>query len=179
MTIRNLNLLAAAPEIFVLVMVSVILIVDLFLDDAHRHWSYVLTLGTLVVAAADHAGGGGPETRHAFNGMFVDDQMARVLKRSSASRVAAMLIYSRAYARAPRLFRGEFFALALFATLGMMVMISASHFLTLYLGLELLSLSLYSHGRAVARFGHRDRGGDEVLRARARWPRACCCMACR
>ena len=42
------------------------------------------------------------------------------------------------------MFRGEFFVLALFATLGMMVMISASHFLTLYLGLELLTLSLYA-----------------------------------
>ena len=42
------------------------------------------------------------------------------------------------------MFRGEFFTLSLFATLGMLVMISASHFLTLYLGLELMSLSLYS-----------------------------------
>src|SRR3989475_5571826 len=42
------------------------------------------------------------------------------------------------------LYRGEYFVPALFATLGMMVMISASHFLTLYLGLELMSLCLYS-----------------------------------
>jgi NADH-quinone oxidoreductase subunit N len=42
------------------------------------------------------------------------------------------------------MFSGEFFSLVLFATLGMMVMISANHFLTLYLGLELLSLSLYA-----------------------------------
>jgi NADH-quinone oxidoreductase subunit N len=54
------------------------------------------------------------------------------------------LVYSREYARTRQLFRGEFFALALFATLGMLVMISASHLLTLYLGLELLSLSLYA-----------------------------------
>ena len=76
-----------------------------------------------------------------------------------------MLVYSRAYIAARGMFRGEFFALALFATLGMMVMISANHLLTLYLGLELMSLSLYSHGGAAARFGGRDRGGDEVLRA--------------
>jgi NADH-quinone oxidoreductase subunit N len=55
-----------------------------------------------------------------------------------------MLVYSRAYLAARGLFRGEFFVLVLFATLGMMIMISASHLLTLYLGLELLSLSLYS-----------------------------------
>src|SRR5262249_42863452 len=58
--------------------------------------------------------------------------------------VLAMLIYGRQYTRLRGLFRGEFFALALFSTLGMMIMVSASHFLTLYLGLELMSLSLYS-----------------------------------
>ena len=56
----------------------------------------------------------------------------------------AMLVYSRPYLAARGLFRGEFFVLVLFATLGMMVMISANHLLTLYLGLELMSLSLYA-----------------------------------
>jgi NADH-quinone oxidoreductase subunit N len=58
--------------------------------------------------------------------------------------VSAMLIYSRRYAAARGMYRGEFFTLVLFATLGMMVMISANHLLSLYLGLELLSLSLYA-----------------------------------
>jgi NADH-quinone oxidoreductase subunit N len=56
----------------------------------------------------------------------------------------AMLVYSRSYLMVRGLFTGEFLALVLFATLGMMVMISASNFLTLYLGLELLALSLYT-----------------------------------
>jgi NADH-quinone oxidoreductase subunit N len=55
-----------------------------------------------------------------------------------------VLVYSRDYLRIRGLYKGEFFVLALFALLGMMVMVSASHFLTLYLGLELLSLSLYA-----------------------------------
>jgi NADH-quinone oxidoreductase subunit N len=144
MTLSELNLAPAAPEVLILAAVSVILIVDLFIDDARRHWSYVLTLLTLAVAAVvTLATAGGPIT-HAFNGMFVDDPMADVLKVFVTIGVAAILIYSRLYTRARQLFRGEFFVLALFATLGMMVMISASHFLTLYLGLELLSLSLYS-----------------------------------
>jgi NADH-quinone oxidoreductase subunit N len=54
------------------------------------------------------------------------------------------LVYVRAYNAARALFTGEFFTLALFATLGMLVMVSANHFLTLYIGLELLSLSLYA-----------------------------------
>jgi NADH-quinone oxidoreductase subunit N len=55
-----------------------------------------------------------------------------------------MLVYSRLYLTVRGLFSGEFMVLTLFATLGMMVMISANHFLALYLGLELLSLSLYA-----------------------------------
>src|SRR5581483_4997817 len=70
--------------------------------------------------------------------------LADVLKVFVYVAVAAVLIYPRVYNRTRQLFRGEFFSLALFATLGMMVMISASHFLTLYLGLEMMSLSLYS-----------------------------------
>jgi NADH-quinone oxidoreductase subunit N len=143
MTFENLNLLPAAPEIFVLTMVCIILVIDLFLDEARRHWSYLLTLLTLA-AAAVMVFNGGSETRHAFNGMFVQDQMAQVLKIFICIAVAGMLIYARAFTRERALFRGEFFTLTLFATLGMMVMVSASHFLTLYLGLELMSLSLYS-----------------------------------
>src|SRR5438876_12030632 len=58
--------------------------------------------------------------------------------------VAACLVYSRTYIADRGMYRGEYFVLMLFATLGMMVMISANHFLTLYLGLELMSLCLYS-----------------------------------
>ena len=143
MTMSATSLAPAAPEIFLLAMVCAILVVDLFLDDARRHWSYGLTLlalaGTALLALS-----GGPGTRHAFNSMFVDDAMARVLKVFVCVSVAAMLVYGRAYCRERALFRGELFVLSLTATLGMMVMISASHFLTLYLGLELMSLSLYS-----------------------------------
>jgi len=76
--------------------------------------------------------------------MFVDDLMADVLKLAVYLSVMVLLAYSRPYIAARGLLRGEFFTLVLFATLGMMVMISANHLLTLYLGLELLSLSLYA-----------------------------------
>ena len=137
------SLAPAAAEIFVLIMVCAILVVDLFLSEARRHVSYVLTLLTLAVAAVVSLHGG-TEPRHAFNNMFVDDAMAQALKAFICLSVAAMLVYSRAYAQAREMFRGELFVLSLFATLGMMVMVSSTHFLTLYLGLELLSLSLYS-----------------------------------
>ena len=64
------------------------------------------------------------------------------------------------------MFRGETFVLTLFALLGMQVMISGNSFLTLYLGLELLSLSLYALVALAPRPPGRRRGGDEVLRPR-------------
>jgi NADH-quinone oxidoreductase subunit N len=76
--------------------------------------------------------------------MFVADPMSQVLKVATLLSVAVTLLYSRLYLEARELLRGEFLSLALFATLGMMVMISANHFLTLYLGLEILALSLYA-----------------------------------
>ena len=116
---------------------------DLFLTDESRWVSYLLTLASLVGCALLIIGGGG-ETVYTFNQMFVRDPMASVLKVFVCIAVVGILIYSRAYVGARGMFRGEFFVLALFAALGMMIMISASHLLLLYLGLELLSLSLYS-----------------------------------
>ncbi|MDE2310809.1 MAG: NADH-quinone oxidoreductase subunit NuoN, partial [Betaproteobacteria bacterium] len=81
---------------------------------------------------------------YAFHNMFVDDLMSDVLKLLTCLALSMMLAYSRLYLTARGLFTGEFMVLVLFAMLGMMVMISANHFVTLYLGLELLSLSLYT-----------------------------------
>ncbi len=138
------NLTPALPEIFVLTMASLILVVDLFLSDKNRFISYALTQLTLLGAAWITVSTSGQDVVHTFNGMFVDDVMADVLKLMTYLSVSAMLVYSRSYIQLRNLFSGEFFVLVLFAMLGMMVMISASHFLTLYLGLELLSLSLYA-----------------------------------
>ncbi|OGA24718.1 MAG: NADH-quinone oxidoreductase subunit N [Betaproteobacteria bacterium RIFCSPLOWO2_02_FULL_67_26] len=137
-------LLPAYPEVFLLVMVCVILVVDLFLSDDHRIVTYALTQLALAGALVLTYVTASAEPVTTFSGMFVDDLMSDVLKLLTYIGVATMLVYSRAYIAARGLYRGEFFVLVLFATLGMMVMISASHLLTLYLGLELLSLSLYS-----------------------------------
>ena len=134
----------AYPELFLLVMACVILIVDLFVSDDNRIVTYGLTQFTLAGCALLTFFTGNPEPVYTFSGMFVDDLMADALKLLTCVSVIMVLVYARAYNAARGLFRGEFFTLALFATLGMMVMISANHLLTLYLGLELLSLSLYA-----------------------------------
>ena len=144
MSIEVPNLIPVLPELFVLGAVCAILIIDLLVDDERRVTTYVLTQLTLLAAAILTVATGGTEPVYTMNGMFVDDPMGDVLKVTVYIAVASILIYSREYLAARGLLRGEFFGLALFAMLGMMVMVSASHFLVLYLGLELLSLSLYS-----------------------------------
>jgi len=143
-TLSAADYIAAWPEIVLLTMVCVILVADLFLRDDQRGTTYALTLATLAACAVVTIASARPEVTFALNAMFVDDPMADALKVMVFIAVASMLIYSRGYVSARGMFRGEFFTLVLFATLGMMVMISANHLLTLYLGLELLSLSLYA-----------------------------------
>lgn len=134
----------AWPEIFVLAMASIILVVDLFLSDRLRAWTYLLTLGTLVGAALLTVGLATGREVVSFSGMFVRDPMGDVLKLVSYLLMGLVLLYSREYLRDRDLFKGEFYVLSLTALLGVMVLISAGNFLTIYLGLELLSLSLYA-----------------------------------
>jgi NADH-quinone oxidoreductase subunit N len=132
--------------------VSFLLVVDLFISDQKRHISYWLTQLTLLACAATTLATFRAAPVHAFSNMVVDDWMSDVLKLTSYISVSLMLFFSRDHLRERGLFRGEFFSLTLFSLLGVMVMISANSLLILYLGLELMSLSLYA---MVAM--HRDR----------------------
>lgn len=138
------NLMPAAAEIFLLVMLCVILIADLLLSQSNKIYTYLLVqltlLGCSLITVGTHTDG----VVYAFHNMFVDDLMSDVLKLLTYLAVAMMLVYSRQYLMLRGLFTGEFMVLALFAVLGMNVMISANNFVTLYLGLELLSLALYA-----------------------------------
>src|SRR5439155_2329599 len=79
-----------------------------------------------------------------FNGLFVSDVMSHLLKLFAYLAVSMTLVYSREYLYDRGLLRGEFMTLLLFSLLGMMVMISAASFITIFLGLDLMSLCLYS-----------------------------------
>jgi NADH-quinone oxidoreductase subunit N len=139
-----LPLWPAYPELFLLVMVCVILVADLFVSDENRVVTYGLTQATLIGCGVLTYLTATGDPVYTFSGMFVNDLMSDVLKLMVYVVTIVVLVYSRGYLLARGLFRGEFFALVLFATLGMLVMISANHLLTLYLGLELMSLSLYA-----------------------------------
>jgi len=141
---NGLDLAPALPEIVILTAASIILLVDLFVSDARRHVSYWLTQLALLTAAcvtlqALHGSG-----VKGFHNMIVDDMLADFLRIACFVTVSLTLFYSRTYLQARGLFRGETFVLMLFALLGMQVIITGNNFLTLYLGLELLSLSLYA-----------------------------------
>src|SRR5688572_24159157 len=135
----------AYPEIFLLGAVCVILVSDLFVAEENRVVTYMLTqaalAGTVIIIWRTASS---PEPVYTFSNMFVNDLMGDVLKLLVCLSTMAVLVYARPYIAARGMFRGEFFALVLFATLGMMVMISGNHLLVLYIGLELMMLSLYS-----------------------------------
>jgi NADH-quinone oxidoreductase subunit N len=134
----------AAAEIFLACAICAVLLVDTFLSDAQRGLTFRLTmlslLGTAVCSFYYI-----PDGRvTAFSGSFVLDPASSVMKLSAYLIVALVFLYSRDYLIRAGLFRGEFFVLGLFGLLGIMVMLSANSLLTLYLGMELLSLSLYA-----------------------------------
>ena len=139
------DLLPAAPELFLAFMALAILLIDLKVKEGPRTLTFVLTQLTLIGCALIQVGTGTAEVVYTFSNMFVDDLMADLLKTVLYMTVVFVLFYSRSYVcEREAMNKGEYYVLALFATLGMMVMISANHFLTIYIGLELLSLSLYA-----------------------------------
>ena len=140
---EELTLWPLLPEIIVSVMACVVLLVGLYAGTGRDRLAYALSIATLVAAAVAVVGGASTP-RVLFSGMFLNDALAGLIKVIICLLTIGVFIYSRDYARERGLFRSEYFVLGLFGVVGMMVIASAGHFLTLYLGLELLSLCLYS-----------------------------------
>jgi len=138
------HFLPAMPEMFVLGMASLIMIIDLFISEKNRVVTYLLAQATLVIAFILSLSLYNGTTELSFSDTFILDPMAGVLKMCVYAAAFTVFLYCHSYLRERDMFHGEFFVLALFGVLGMMVMISAHSFLTIYLGLELMSLSLYA-----------------------------------
>ena len=139
--------LPALPEALLLVGACVLMIADVYSKDERRRASYWTAQGTLALcflATLFVVFGSGANKYYIFNGLFVADFMSHLIKVVSYIAVSAALVYSRQYFLERGPLRGEFMSLLLFALLGMMVLISANSFLTVYLGLELMSLCLYA-----------------------------------
>ena len=138
------DLMPALPEMVMLAMTCLVLVVDLFLPQEKRGFTLLLSVTTLVLAIGAVIAVAPVTAVSSFGGSFVLDQLAVVLKIATCGVTILVFVYSRDYLADHDIYKGEYYVLGLFATLGMMVMISAHSFLLVYLGLELLSLSLYA-----------------------------------
>jgi NADH-quinone oxidoreductase subunit N len=133
------------PEILLLAMALVIALVDLWVTDPARRVTFWLTQATLAAVAAVHfALLDGGLTLYGLQRMVVTDPMGHLLAGSACIAVMLTVAYAQPYLASRDMLKGEFFTLTLFATLGISIMCSANHLLVVYLGLELMSLSLYA-----------------------------------
>jgi NADH-quinone oxidoreductase subunit N len=131
------------PELFLLSAISIILLFDLFASVRLKPLTYYLTQLALIITgwlAFDLIG----ESATIFSGTFVLDTMGSTFKVFIMGFAIIALVYTRHYLKAHELLRNEYFILALMSILGMMVMVSGHSLLTLYMGLEIMSLSLYA-----------------------------------
>jgi NADH-quinone oxidoreductase subunit N len=140
-----MNWLVVAPELSLLVLACMVLLVDLWVKDAQRRPTFWLTQLSLAVAAAIHFALAEREiTVYAMQGMVVSDPLGHLLAGVAALATMVSIAYAQPYLAAWQMLKGEFFTLSLFSYLGISVMCSANNFLVVYLGLELMTLSLYA-----------------------------------
>ncbi|MDM4765309.1 NADH-quinone oxidoreductase subunit NuoN [Pelomonas sp. SE-A7] len=140
-----MNWLSVYPEIVLLGMACLVAMVDLFVTDPRRTPTYVLTQLTLALVGVMHIGYFNSDvTQYGMQGMVVSDPMGHLLAFFACIAVMVTLVYARPYAGSRDMLKGELFTLSLLSLLGVSVMLSANNFLVIYLGLELMSLSLYA-----------------------------------
>src|SRR3954469_18086630 len=142
--------LPALPEVLLLVGSCAVMLVDLHVKSARRVATFRLAQAVLLACTLSTLWIMGVQWEAnfsrlvLFNGLFVSDILSHVVKLGCYLATSVALVYSRQWLLDRALLRGEFLTLLMFSLLGMMVMISANSFLTVYLGLELMSLCLYA-----------------------------------
>ena len=134
----------AAPEMALVSLACLVLVVDVYVAEKYRLFSYQLAQASLVLTGALVIALFPESPQLTFSDTFVSDKMSAVLKIFILLLSFAAFLYSKAYLQDRHLFRGEYYVLGMTAVTGMMVLVSAHSLLTVYLGLELLSLSLYA-----------------------------------
>lgn len=148
---------SAAPEIVLLTLLSAVLVADLFVTDERRVVTYWLSMGALALTGLTLVMTAPDTSILLFDDSYISDSLSQVLKLASVILVGVSFVYARDYLQQNQLLKGEFYILGLFGLLGMMVMMSANGLLTMYLGLEILSLSQY----ALVAFDRNSKSGAE------------------
>lgn len=144
MSLTATDYMAALPQIVLLGMICVLLMATVFVKsgrDEVLHYGSLGTLGALAIITGELLHW---HTIIAFHGMLIQDGMGDVLMLFAYAITGAVLVYSRPYLKARGLLSGEFYVLTLLALLGAMIVIQGYNLITLYLGVELMALSLYT-----------------------------------
>ena len=142
---NDLNWNAVTPEIVLLGMACLVALVDLFVTSPKRTLTYLLTMASLAAVAGLHLSALDNGTSvYAMQKMVVTDAMGHLLSLCATLAVMGSLVYAQVYAGDREMLKGELFTLSMFALLGISIMIIGNNFLSIYLGLELMSLSLYA-----------------------------------
>ncbi len=136
--------LISLPEVTLLTALCVVLLVDILLDDERREITVWLSLISVALTAWAVVAMPPDGRVFAYSGSYVADGLSQVLKLGIIVLVGVGFYYARDYLKQNDLLRGEYYLLGMFGLLGMLVMTSANSMLTMYLGLETLSLSLYA-----------------------------------
>jgi len=140
-----MNWLVIYPEIVLLAAACGVALVDLFVTDPQRRPTFWLTQISLAVVALMHFSYvDGTESLYGMQAMVVTDPMGHLLSFFATLATMVTLAYAQPYLGSRDMQKGEFYTLAMFSLLGIGVMVSANNFLVMYLGLELMSLSLYA-----------------------------------
>ncbi len=141
--IPSFDLLIVAPEIAVLVTALLVMLVDLFLPRAHKsRLAWLSLVGVLAAAALSYYIWDG--TDPALQGMLAADGYALFFHLAILAAAALALLFSVDYVARIGLAQGEYYALLLLATAGMMLMAAAINLMTIFVALEILSLALYA-----------------------------------
>jgi NADH-quinone oxidoreductase subunit N len=141
----NFNLIPALPEIFLTLMVIVLLLTDVFLKSNKQVIIKILTLFIIFFALVLQVISFGLSPNSTtFNNMFVLDKLAQGTKIITYLISLVIVLYIERYIEDKKISKPEYYAIFLFALIGMQIMISANNMIVLYVGLELMSLALYS-----------------------------------
>ena len=143
LSLTTADLAPIFPELVLIGGAFALLMIDLFVSQKHKIWTHLISVAILAVVLAMLATGVGGQGE-AFGGMFVRDTAADVMKTVIVLVSGLTLVYGWSYLRERNLFQGEIPVLVLFATSGMMILVSAGSLLMVYLGLELLALCSYA-----------------------------------
>jgi NADH-quinone oxidoreductase subunit N len=138
------NIHCALPEIIILITACVAILAELFLREKVEGITfYCISFGLLLAGIISYLYLGN-FSAVIFNGLFVSDDLAQMMKIFIYITVFLSFFYSRNYIEARQMPSGDYYILGLFSALGMMILVSGQSLLTLYLGIELLSLPLYA-----------------------------------